>query len=71
MRVKRKVNVALQNYKAWQHRDVVDKVMMVHNAEFPDLTVMPAKVFTPHYVTATSGVSHSAVTSNVAERGLK
>lgn len=71
MRVKRDINVALQHFNAWQHRKVIDEVMMTHNAKFPDLTVVEPKVFTPHSVTATSGVSRSAVTANVAERGMQ
>lgn len=72
MIVSRHINVALQTFRAWQHRMVVDSVVKpsdiqnAYTAQWED----PDRSFVPVKITDTSGLAASSVTANVAQRGL-
>lgn len=73
MKVPRLVNVALQNFNAWQHRKVVDdnaKVNKVQQAFTTLWTDPDGSSFTPHGVTISSGDYASSATANKPDCGL-
>jgi hypothetical protein len=71
MRVNRKVNVNLQTFQAWQHRQVIDDVVDAYPMDPLGIDYQSTPTdFTPHTIAVPSGLFASGVTATSVPKGL-